>query len=87
MPGKVADFLRATGLDDAERAAIDHGVTVRRRQGYTSRVSARPTVHRELLAHCQPFNGAPGTSAIPAQRKARGEYENHVNALPAASPG
>jgi hypothetical protein len=25
MPGEVADFLRATELDDAERAALDHG--------------------------------------------------------------
>ncbi|WP_323139524.1 hypothetical protein [Streptomyces sp. NBC_01443] len=29
MPGKVADFFRATDLEDAERAALDHGVTVR----------------------------------------------------------
>ncbi|GAA2621509.1 sigma factor-like helix-turn-helix DNA-binding protein [Streptomyces axinellae] len=33
MPGKVADFLRATELKPAERAALDHGVTVRRGQG------------------------------------------------------
>ncbi|MFE9637346.1 hypothetical protein [Streptomyces sp. NPDC006463] len=30
MPGKVADFLRTAELEDAERAALDHGVTVRR---------------------------------------------------------
>lgn len=33
MPGKVADFLRAAELEPAERAALDHGVTVRRGQG------------------------------------------------------
>lgn len=82
MPGKVADFLRATELDEAERAALDHGVTVRRGQGYTLRVSTAPAVHRQLLARCQPLDGIP---AIPAQRKARREYENRVNALVADS--
>lgn len=78
---KVADFLRGAELDLAERAALDQGVTVRRGQGYTLRVSAVPSVHRRLLARCQPLDGAPGTSAIPAQRKARREYENRVSAL------
>ncbi|MEU0807926.1 hypothetical protein [Streptomyces sp. NPDC005970] len=30
MPGKVAEFLRTTELEPAERAALDQGVTVRR---------------------------------------------------------
>ncbi|MFE6839872.1 recombinase family protein [Streptomyces sp. NPDC057705] len=81
MPGKVADFLRATDLEPAERAALDQGVTVRRGQGYTLRVSATPAVHHELLARCQPLDGTQGAPAIPAQRKARREYENRVNAL------
>ncbi|MEV0637756.1 hypothetical protein AB0I77_22965 [Streptomyces sp. NPDC050619] len=72
MPGKVAGFLRATELDDAERAALNHGVTVRRCQGYTLRVTTSPAVHRQLLARCQPLDGAQGTPAVPAQRKARG---------------
>ncbi|WP_331756093.1 hypothetical protein [Streptomyces sp. NBC_01643] len=72
IPGKVADFLRTAELDDADRAALDHGVIVRRGQGYTLRVSATPAVHRELLARCQSLDGNP---AIPAQRKARREYE------------
>ncbi|SOD67413.1 hypothetical protein SAMN06297387_1319 [Streptomyces zhaozhouensis] len=76
MPGKIADFLRA-----AERAALDSGVTVRRGQGYTLRVSTTPAIHRQLLAHCQPFDGAQGTPAVPAQRKARREYENRVSTL------
>ncbi|PAZ17096.1 resolvase [Streptomyces sp. SA15] len=80
VPGKVADFLRATELDDAERAALDHGVTVRRGQGYTLRITTVPAIHRQLLDRWQPLDGA---AAVPAQRKARREYENRVNALPA----
>ncbi|GAA3940854.1 hypothetical protein GCM10022244_56090 [Streptomyces gulbargensis] len=78
MPGKVADFLRAAELEPAERAVLDQGVTVRRGQGYTLRVTAVPAVHRQLLDHCQPLDNR---SAIPAQRKARREYENRINAL------
>ncbi|MEI5100229.1 hypothetical protein RB200_18980 [Streptomyces sp. PmtG] len=78
MPGKVADFLRATELEPPERAALDRGVTVRRGQGYTLRVSTEPEVHRQLLDRCQPLDNA---TAIPAQRKARREYANRVNAL------
>ncbi|WP_326809771.1 resolvase [Streptomyces scopuliridis] len=81
MPGKVADFLRTAELDDIERAALDHGVTVRRGQCYTLRVSAAPEVHRQLLARCRPLDGILGAPAIPAQRKARRKYENCVNAL------
>ncbi|MEW1605645.1 hypothetical protein [Streptomyces sp. NPDC093808] len=81
MPGKVADFLRSAELEAAERAALDQGVTVRRGQGYTLRVSAVPAVHRGLLTRCQPLDGGQGLPAIPAQRKARREYENRVTAL------
>ena len=35
---------------------------------------------RQLLDHCQPLDGTQGP-AIPAQRKARREYENRVKAL------
>ncbi|WP_433463494.1 hypothetical protein [Spirillospora sp. CA-128828] len=66
MPGKVADYLHAAELDDAERVALDHGVIVRRGQGYTLRVSAAPAGHRALLDRCQPLDGTP---AIPAQRR------------------
>jgi hypothetical protein len=82
MPGKVADFLRAVELEPVERVTLDHGVTVRRGQGYTLRVTAMPAIHRQLLDRCQPLDGA---TAVPAQRKARREYENRVNALPVAS--
>lgn len=82
MPGKVADFLRAAELEPVERVTLDQGVTVRRGQGYTLRVTAVPAVHRQLLDRCQPLDG---TRAVPAQRKARREYENRVNALPVAS--
>ncbi len=81
MPGKVADFLRATELEPAEQAALDQGVTVRRGQGYTLRVSAVPAVHRQILAPCQPLDGGQGVPAVPAQRKARREYENRVSSL------
>ncbi|MFJ2171229.1 recombinase family protein [Streptomyces griseofuscus] len=85
MPGKVADFLRATELDDVERTALHQGVTVRRGQGYTLRVSATPAVHRQFLIRCQRLDGTPGVPAIPAQRKARRDYENRVNALVATA--
>lgn len=78
MPGKVADFLRATESEPAERAALDQGVTVRRGQGYTLRVSTTRAVHRQPLARCQPLDAGQG---VPAQRKARREYENRVSAL------
>jgi hypothetical protein len=81
MPGKVADFLRTTELDPAERAALDQGVTVRRGQGYTLRVTAAPSVHRQFLARCRPLDGGQGLPAVPAQRKARREYENRVSTL------
>ncbi|MFJ8888767.1 recombinase family protein [Streptomyces sp. NPDC102402] len=85
MPGKVADFLRATELDPAERTTLDQGVTVRREQGYTLRVTAVPAIHRRLLDLCQTLDG---TAAVPAQRKARREYENRVDLhAPATSPG
>lgn len=82
MPGKVADFLRAAELEPAERAALDHGLTVRRGQGYILRVRAVPLVHRALLDRCQPLDAA---SAIPAQRKARRGYANRVNAVAATT--
>ncbi|MFJ8001977.1 hypothetical protein ACIQ7D_33550 [Streptomyces sp. NPDC096310] len=42
------------------------------------RVTAVPTVHRQLLDRCQPLDG---TASVPAQRKARREYANRVSAL------
>ncbi|MFJ5836942.1 hypothetical protein ACIQGO_09255 [Streptomyces shenzhenensis] len=86
MPGKVADFLRAAEPEPAERAAPDRGVTVQRGQGYTPRVSAVPAVHRGLPARCQPLDGAQGFPVVPAQRKARREYENRVNTPGTAGP-
>ncbi|MFD0788405.1 hypothetical protein ACFQZ8_31205, partial [Micromonospora azadirachtae] len=81
MSGKVADYLRTTELEPAERAALDHGVTVRRGQGYTLRITAVPTVHCQLLACCQPLDCGQGVPAVPAQRKTRREYENRVTGL------
>ncbi|WP_214324886.1 hypothetical protein [Nonomuraea sediminis] len=86
MPGKVADFLRTVELEPAERAVLDHGVTVRRGQGYTLRVTAAPAMHRRLLARCQPLDGAQVVPAVPAQRKARREYENRVSTVVPLAP-
>ncbi|MFG2618808.1 resolvase [Streptomyces sp. NPDC048507] len=55
MPGRVADFLFAARLDPPEQAALDQGMPVRRGRDYTLRVTAVPTVHRRLLARCQPL--------------------------------
>ncbi|MFD9194553.1 resolvase [Streptomyces phaeochromogenes] len=86
MPGKVADFLRSADLEPAERAALDEGATVRRGQGYTLRVTAIPAAHRQLLDRCQPLDGGQGVPAVPAQRKARREYENRVSTLAPIGP-
>ncbi len=59
-------------------------MTVRRGQGYTLRVTAAPAIHRRLLDLCQPLDGTPpGSTTVPAQRKARREYANRVSALEA----
>lgn len=50
--------------------------TVRRGQGYTLRASTIQAIHRQMLARCQPLDGGHGTPTVPAQRKARREYEN-----------
>ncbi|CAM5348714.1 hypothetical protein SBADM41S_10340 [Streptomyces badius] len=81
MPGKVADYLRTADLEPAKRDALDQGVTVRRGQGYTLRVTAVLAVHHQLLARCHPLDGGQVLPAVPAQRKARREYENRVSAL------
>ncbi|MFJ9713355.1 resolvase [Streptomyces sp. NPDC101234] len=83
MPGKFAGFLRTAGLDDAERAALGHGQALRRGTGYTLRVTAVPAVRRQLLDRCQVLDGV---GAIPAQRKARREYENRVSTLAPIGP-
>ncbi|MFE2057044.1 hypothetical protein [Streptomyces sp. NPDC059446] len=73
----------ATDLAVVELAALDDGVTVRRGQGYTVRITTVPAVHRQLLDRCRPLDD---TAAVPAQRKARREYENRVSALAPTGP-
>jgi len=67
VPGKVADFLRATELEPVERGALDQGVTVRCGQGYTLRISTTPEVHRQPLARCRPLDGTQGAPTVPGQ--------------------
>ncbi|MFJ8191981.1 resolvase [Streptomyces sp. NPDC096094] len=79
MPGKVADFLHTAEPEPAERAALDQGVTVRRGQGYTLRVTA---VHRQLLDRCQPLDGGQGIlvfrpSARPVARTRTASARSH----------
>ncbi|MCW2931149.1 MAG: resolvase [Actinomycetia bacterium] len=67
MPGKVADFLRAAELAPIERATLDQGVTVRRGQGYTLRITTVPAIHRRLLDLAGPRrrHGGPGSAQGP----------------------
>lgn len=85
VPGKAPDFLRTTELKPAERAALDPG-------GGGDRTT-RPGLHpaRQRRPHRAPRTPGPlptldeaqGAPTVPAQRKARREYENRVNAFPA----
>ncbi|MEV4191995.1 hypothetical protein [Streptomyces toxytricini] len=49
-------------------------------------MTAVPAVHRQLLVHCQSLDGGQGVPAVPAQRKARREYENRVSTLAPTRP-
>ncbi|MFE0930580.1 hypothetical protein ACFW4O_26355 [Streptomyces mutabilis] len=59
---------------------------MRRGQGYTLCVSTTQAIHRQILARCQPLDCGQGTPTVPAQRKARREYENRVSALISTRP-
>ncbi|WP_237539812.1 MULTISPECIES: hypothetical protein [unclassified Streptomyces] len=61
-------------------------MTVRHGRGYTLRVTAVPAVHLGLLTRCRPLDGGHGVPTVPAQRKARREYENRVSALAPIGP-
>ena len=84
MPGKVADFLRATELEPAERAALDHGMTVRRGQGYTLRVTAATAVHRQLLDPCQPSTAT--KAPRPSRHSARPAASTRTAGTPSRLP-
>ncbi|MER6329197.1 hypothetical protein ABT298_07620 [Streptomyces sp. NPDC001034] len=49
----------------------------------TLRVTA---VHRRFFARCRPPDGTQAVLVVPAQRKARREYENRVSALASGTP-
>ncbi|MCW2873551.1 hypothetical protein [Actinacidiphila oryziradicis] len=59
---------------------------MRRGHGYTLRISTTQAIHRQILARCRPLDGGQGTPTVPAQRKARREYENRVSALISTRP-
>ncbi|MEU6863755.1 hypothetical protein ABZ924_10835 [Streptomyces sp. NPDC046876] len=75
----------AAGLETAEDVDLTDphpDSSVRRGQGYTLRVTATAAVHHhQLLDRCQPLDGGQGVPAVPAQGKARREYESRVSAL------
>ncbi|MEW1908072.1 recombinase family protein [Kitasatospora sp. NPDC085895] len=50
------------------------------------RITAAPAIHRRPLTHCQPLDGGQGVPAVPAQRRARREYESRVSALTPIEP-
>ncbi|MFK4540430.1 hypothetical protein RKD29_000026 [Streptomyces tendae] len=50
---------------------------MRRRQGYTLRVSTTQANHPQIPARCQPSDGSQDTPTAPAQRKTRREDKLH----------
>ncbi|MGP3750128.1 hypothetical protein [Streptomyces sp. IBSNAI001] len=78
MPGKVADFLRASELVPAERAALDQGVSARRGQGYTLRVTA---VHRQFSPAASRSTAARAFPQWRPRARPAAQYENRVGAL------
>ncbi|MGW7555940.1 hypothetical protein [Streptomyces rimosus] len=54
MPGKVTAFLRVAELTSAERATLDHGMTVRRGLDHFLRVTTASFAPRRLRqpGHC-----------------------------------
>ncbi|MFK4104041.1 recombinase family protein [Streptomyces sp. NPDC019531] len=80
VPDRAAVSSARATWSPQERDALDQGVTVRRGQGRTLRVTAAPAVHRQLLARRRPLDGGQGLPAVPARRKVRREYGNRLNA-------
>ncbi|WP_326584412.1 recombinase family protein [Streptomyces sp. NBC_00481] len=74
MPGKVADFLRATDLEPAERAPLDQGVTVRR--------AARDTPCASAPRPRSTANSSPAANPWTAPR---GPRQSRRGAKPAAN--
>lgn len=83
MPGTLADHLTEDGtapMEDgtATRKALTQAETIRRGKGYSLRVLAPMSVHRELLELAWPLAGGEGSEATPAERKAYRAYADRI---------
>ncbi|MFC9817486.1 hypothetical protein ACFVJM_36180 [Streptomyces virginiae] len=74
MPGKVADFLRTTELEPADRAAFDQGTTVPR--GQAAPCASPPSPRQDLR---DPSARPPGPAPVIA--KALGYHDKTVTRL------
>ncbi|MFD5784082.1 recombinase family protein [Streptomyces sp. NPDC126933] len=83
MPGTLADHLTEDGtapMEDgtATRKALTQAETVRRGKGYSLRVLAPMSVHREILELAWPLAGGEGSESTPAERKAYRAYADRI---------
>ncbi|MFD9756722.1 hypothetical protein ACFW0I_25355 [[Kitasatospora] papulosa] len=94
MPGKVADCLRITELEPAERAALEQGTTVRRGQGYTLRTAPSPPYTEGSSPAASRSMAARGLPAVPLELRrravrmvseARDDYPNETTDLQAVT--
>ncbi|MEV6252770.1 hypothetical protein AB0L97_05865 [Nocardia sp. NPDC051911] len=77
MPGKIARRLtgHTADLGESERHALQHGLEVRRGQGYSLHITAPPHVHQALLAAAETV----GESTSAADRKAYRIYRDRLH--------
>ncbi|MFD9789210.1 hypothetical protein ACFWYX_35475 [[Kitasatospora] papulosa] len=94
MPSKVADCLRTTELEPAERAALDQGTTIRRGQGYTLRTAPSPPYTEGSSPAASRSMAARGLPAVPLELRrravrmvaeARDDYPNETTDLQAVT--
>lgn len=83
MPGILANHLTEDGTapmgeGTATRKALTQAETIRRGKGYSLRVLAPISVHRELLELAQPLAGGENSEATPAERKAYRVYADRI---------
>lgn len=83
MPGVLADHLTEDGTAPMEegtatRKALTQAETIRRGKGYSLRVLAPISVHRELLSLAWPLAGGERSESTPAERKAYRTYADRI---------